>query len=396
MSSNARSSGDRQVVVDRLRGFALLGVLLVNTPYLITSVDGMTDASMPGWFDRVAGFLTWTLFQAKSYVIFSFLFGYSLTILLEKVDGRGLDGGRVYRQRLIALSLFGVAHAVLLFVGDILVLYAVLGSALLWLRKKPDRTLLRLAGALFGVQAVMFGLMALVPAEDLASPAWIDRSWAVDGLLGATWTRVQIWPVAFTFVLVLQGLLVAALFCVGLVAGRHRLLADPEAGRPWLLRLRRWGYLVGLPPQVLAGLLGVWPGIDDAPGRQMLALALMYLTAPVLSAAFVATIALLPRRGLAKAVEADGAMSLSIYLGESLAMTTLAAGWGWGLFGLSTGAAFVVAIAVWLGLLLFANIWHRRWGTGPAERLLRRMTYAGMPRSAAAPTSVVPVATTTR
>ena len=88
-------------------------------------------------------------------------------------------------------------------------------------------------------------------------------------------------------------------------------------------------------------------------------MALQYLTAPLLSAAYIATIVLLPRRGLACWVEADGRMSLSVYLGESLLTTTLAAGFGAGVYGQCTGTAFLIAIAVWFALLAFANVWSR-------------------------------------
>lgn len=78
------SGQGRRHAVDRLRGFALLGVLIVNTPFLITSVAGISEISMPTNWDRTAGFITRALFQAKSDVNFSFIFGYSLTIFLER------------------------------------------------------------------------------------------------------------------------------------------------------------------------------------------------------------------------------------------------------------------------------------------------------------------------
>lgn len=369
---------DRQHVLDRLRGFALLGVLLVNTPFLMTGIDGMTDRSMPGLVDRAAALVTEVLFQAKSYVVFSFLFGYSLSILLERVAARGRSQTRVYAQRLGALLVIGLAHALLLFVGDILVLYAVLGTSLLVLRRRSDRTLLTVAGLLLALQTVLLVGLLFLPGGgeiDGQQSARIDDAWRTGGLIEATWMRIQVWPFAFGLIFLLQGLLVAALFCVGLVCGRRHLLANPEAIRPQLLRIRRWGFAVGLPLQLVAGVIGVWAG--DSETQQLLSLAIMYPTAPILSAAYIATVALLPRRGFAKLVESDGKMSLTIYLAESLVMTTLAAGWGLGWYGQRTGVAFGIAVAVWLGLLVFAAWWTPRHGVGPAERLLRRMTYAG-------------------
>ncbi len=377
---------DRQHVVDRLRGFALLGVLLVNAPFLLTSVNGLSDATMPHWWDRLAAIVTWSVFQAKSYVIFSFLFGYSLTILLESAGGRGLDTSRIYRQRLAALLLLGVLHATTLFVGDILAIYAVLGTLLLWLRRKRDRTVLIAGAVLFALQLAVLVTVAVSPAIDLGPTDWIDRSWREDGFLEATLTRVMIWPAALSFVVVIQGPLVASLFCIGLVAGRRKWLSDPESHRAVFERVRRWGLLLGAPLQVLAGVAGTWPGISSLPALQWGAIMLMYATAPILSAGFVAAIALLPRVKLVRLAEAEGKMSLTIYLLESLALTSIAAGWGLGCYGMATGSAFAVAIGVWCLLLGFAHWWSRRFGQGPAERVLRSLTYAGIPSGATSQT----------
>lgn len=370
---------DRQHVVDRLRGFALLGVLLVNTPFLLTSIDGLTDASMPHWWDRLAGMVTMTIFQAKSYVIFSFLFGYSLTILLASVSARGLDGARLYRQRLGALLVLGALHATTLFVGDILAVYAVLGTLLLWLRKKSDGTVLCVGAGLFALQVVLLVAVAFVPDLDVTATDWIDRSWREDGFVAASHTRLAVWPEAVAFLVVLQGPLVASLFCIGLVAGRRQWLAEPALRRTRFEQVRRWGLLVGAPLQLVAGVTGAWPGIAASPTLAWGSVVLMYVTAPILSAGFVATIALLPRGRAMRLVEAQGRMSLTIYLGESLLLTTIAAGWGLGRYGMSTGTALVVALGVWCVLLAFANAWGARLGQGPAERVLRALTYAGIP-----------------
>jgi uncharacterized protein len=375
--------GDRQNVVDRLRGFAVIGVLIVNTPFLLTSTSGTNPDSMSTGWDLAAGYITWTFFQAKSYVIFAFLFGYSLMIFLDRASKKGIDARRAYRQRLLALAAFGIAHAVLLFVGDILFLYALLGSALVLLRTRSDRFILRLAAALFIAQVLLLtaamAMLAAVPvdAAALSETAEIDRSWGQDGIVGSTLTRLEVWPYALLLIVVLQGLLIMSLFCVGIVAGRNRWLADPERHRALFHRIRSWGLIGGLPPALIAGALIVFPPLAFDGAGVLLGVWLLYLTAPLLSAGYIAAIALLPRRGLAKIAETDGAMSLTLYLGESVLMTFLAAGWGLGLFGMDTGPAFLVAIAVAVALSLAASLWCRRFTTGPIERLLRRLTYAG-------------------
>jgi uncharacterized protein len=274
----------------------------------------------------LAGLVTWTLFIAKSYVLFAFLFGYSLTLLLSSVERRGLNATRVYRNRLLALLLFGVVHAVCFFVGDILVVYAILGPLLFWLRRKPDRTVWRSAAALCLLQLIVFVAMGMLPPTEVDS--WshaIDASWRHDGLLAATAVRAQVWPFALGFVLLMQGPLVASLFCVGLLAGRQQWLTTFESHRAVWQRVRRWGIGVGLPVQLACGLIGVAPALATDAFLQWLAVAVLYLAAPILSAGYLAAIVLLPSSRFTRLLETDGRMSLSIYIGESVVMTTLAA-----------------------------------------------------------------------
>jgi hypothetical protein len=108
-------NSERQVVVDRLRGFALLGI--VNAPFILTSSVGWSAADTVSAADLAAQVVVWVFFQAKSYVLFAFLFGYSLTILLSSPRAAGRQR-RVYLQRLAGLIVLGVGHAVLLFPGD--------------------------------------------------------------------------------------------------------------------------------------------------------------------------------------------------------------------------------------------------------------------------------------
>lgn len=372
----------RQGLVDRLRGFALLGVVVVNAPFLLTSSAGTVADDLTTAVDRGAALVTWVIFQGKAYLVFAFLFGYSLTIFLTAVTAKGLSPTRIYLQRLAALLVLGCVHAIVLFPGDILVVYAVLGLMLAVLRHRSDRVLKAVAAGLLVLQAVLLLVLALVPAEADGSATSLDRldaELATGGLAATSAAHLSLWPGYLVFMLLVQGALVGSMFCLGLLAGRHGLLREVGGHRPAWLRLRRWGVGVGLPLQTASGWLALRPGstVDE----EYLALVLQYLTAPVLAAGFVAAMVLLPRRGLTRLVEADGRMSLTIYLAESLLLTVLAVGWGFGLMGLRPALTLVAALGIWLGLLTFAHLWHHRgWGAGPAERLLRRLTYAGFDR----------------
>jgi len=371
-------TGEREYTVDRLRGYALLGIILVNAPFLLTSINGFTDISAPTLGDRIAWFSVAAFFQAKSYVIFSFLFGYSLAIFLRGVERRGQPATRLYLRRLGGLFLFGAAHAILLFSGDILVLYALVGLVMIPLRKRRDRTILLVAAGLFVMQVVILGLIAVGTSaiEADATTRAIDEAFADGSFLEATLTRLVVWPFALGFVTVLQGFLVASLFCVGLVCGRHRLLEDPSKNRSAWKRVCAIGFVVGLPIQIVAGYLLVW---HDDTGLGQVGLFVNYIFAPILSAGIVAAIVLLPRRGLTRAVEADGRISLTIYLAESILLTTLSNGFGFGFYGMNALASTTIAVIIWVVLLGAAHFWLHRYAIGPAESILRAITYRRRP-----------------
>ncbi|HXH81041.1 DUF418 domain-containing protein [Nocardioides sp.] len=377
----SNSNVSRQALVDRLRGFALLGVVVVNAPFLLMSTEGLDPTSLTSTPDLIAASIVWVLFQAKAYLIFAFLFGYSLTIFLASAIRKGLHPKRAYAQRLGALFLFGVAHALLLFPGDILVIYAVLGTLLLVLSGRSDRTLRRAAWGFYALQVVLLAALAAIPASWLGggpTAAAVDHQLRTGSFVDTVAAHAALWPDYLLFVGLIQGALVASMFCLGLLAGRHGLLRAVEPREQTWRRVRAWGIGVGLPLQALSGWIALAPGTTE--DRVYLGLVVQYLTAPLLAAGLVAAIVLMPRRGLAKAVEADGQLSLSVYLGESLVLTVLAVGWGGGLLGLSATSTLLVAAGTWLVLLAAVHVWQSLGlGAGPAERGLRALTYAGIP-----------------
>ena len=118
----------RDPAPDVLRGFALWGIVLVNVAYFSSSVDsGVTADALANAGDSVAAFLVFALAQGNFYLIFSFLFGYSSHYVL----GRSSGGRRRWWLRGVGLMVLGLAHASLLFIGDILFLYGLLGLLLL-------------------------------------------------------------------------------------------------------------------------------------------------------------------------------------------------------------------------------------------------------------------------
>ncbi|WP_158263716.1 DUF418 domain-containing protein [Deinococcus arcticus] len=366
--------GERQALPDQLRGLALLGIVFVNMPYLAMTHGGLTPALVVSGLDGVLAWLIVALAQGKFYLLFSFLFGYSLTLLLQSRRG---DGLRRYRRRLLALGVLGLLHAALLFIGDILLSYAVLGLALPWFAARRTRTALRGAAATYVMGA---GLLALVALGSLAagpgSAGFVEDAAALDravqgGVLEAARARLAALPGVLLTLGILNWSLALSMFLLGLVAGRLGVLRRPERYRPLWRRLLLLGAVVGLP----GGAASAWLTLSSDSAQQVLGVALGFLTAPALTGAYVALAALNPAARLLRLAAPAGRMSLTGYLGESLLLGLLFAGWGLGWYGgLSLSLTVLVTLGVWLALDLFAHLWLRHFTAGPFEWLLRAWT----------------------
>jgi uncharacterized protein len=129
----------RIVEIDMVRGFALFGVLLVNMYNF-----GADSIAWNSQVDQLAFALMRVFIQSKSWTLFAMLFGFGFAVQLQRADARGFRILPVYLRRLAVLFALGAAHA-LLFDGDILMLYAELGLALLLVRRLSTRGLLVLA-----------------------------------------------------------------------------------------------------------------------------------------------------------------------------------------------------------------------------------------------------------
>src|SRR5690606_8857996 len=113
--------------VDALRGFALLGIFVVNITFMASGYPGnlVDDPAFSGPLDAAARFVVATLFSMKFYLLFSFLFGYSFVLQVEAAGRAGAAFVPRMLRRVLGLFVLGVGHIVLLYGGDVLTPYAV-------------------------------------------------------------------------------------------------------------------------------------------------------------------------------------------------------------------------------------------------------------------------------
>ncbi|PUE17518.1 DUF418 domain-containing protein [Limnohabitans sp. MMS-10A-178] len=379
----------RQEFADELRGFALLGIIFVNAPFLGISADGFTADSVLAWYDRAAAFAVIALAQAKFYLLFAFLFGYSMHFIVKE---EGATSVRRFRRRLLGLGVLGIAHAALLFVGDILFLYAVLGVTLIWMRRLSDRVVMRVVVLAGIVWVLLLTALPLAVMSVMAEPAgsFSDEEWIVasqsfnqamreGSFFEASAARISFWTLASSSIFFLNGLGVLAAFALGLVAGRRNLFARPELHRPLWQSGLRWGLSTGLCLGFLSAWLVVGPGAQVGSWglRETAGIALGFAGAPLLSWGYVSVLATMHAggvRGLA-IFRPAGRMSLSCYIGESLMLSLVFCAYGLGLFGkLNAGAVSALALGTWIALDLLAKATQSRWASGPLESLLRRFS----------------------
>jgi len=362
----------RALMPDYLRLFALFGIVVVNVQYIAFSALGsFADPAGDTTLDAITLWLVNGLALLKTYGLFSFMFGVGLGFLMRSAARRGLPFGRVYRNRMIGLAVLGIAHGCLFFPGDILTIYAITGSILYLFRDWPVRRLVRVGAVLLILQVMTAPLLLLAAPETPPDIMALERFVLTEGtFLDAAAFR----SIGFAFILpsflVIQGLSALGWFCLGLAAVKSGMI--DVAGHPLWLRARRWC----LAPGVALSLTGaaIWQWGDPVPG-----VLLTIAAAPVATLGYLGLIAALshpPGPIMARALTAGGA-SLSVYLGQSIVLSTIFSGYGLGLWGaVDRLTAVAIALAVTAGLIGALAAWRTRFALGPFEWILRRITYA--------------------
>ena len=368
------SSQKRQTLPDQLRGFALLGIIVVNMPFLAVSNIGIWEMQLSNLSDKVVAFLIVALAQGKFYLLFAFLFGYSLTLILKS---RSTNSIKKYLRRLVGLALLGAGHAYLFFIGDILMSYALLGIVLLLFIGRSMRTVLfaSVFSYLIGLVLLTLVFFETLGTESsaggfISNPDALDKA-LTGSFLDSVVGRANAIPEALLVQLFINWFPAMSMFLLGLAAGRIGLLSDPTKNKTLWRKCVILGVFVGLPAGIASAWLALVP--EDPNGVYGIAgVVVGFALAPALSAGYVGAIALLSHRRFMSYTEPAGRMSLTGYLGESILLAAIFCGWGLGLFGLlSLTQALIVALGVWIALELFAKLWLRNFAYGPFEWILR-------------------------
>jgi uncharacterized protein len=319
------------------------------------------------------------LFVMKAYLLFSFLFGYGFTLQLDSAARRGEDFAPSFLRRLSGLFVLGALHAVLLFHGDILTTYALLGLVLLAVRHIQPRTALIAAATILGVIAFGIAVAAVLgatvlPDQAAAVNAGAQSTEALRGGFGdVVLEHLRSMP-AMLGALAVQAPLAFAAFLVGLAAGKRRLLAAVQTHERLLRRCQQIGYPIGLAGATVFAIGG---GTANLTG-----LLICVITAPLLAAAYAATLLqwFTRRPRIAATLAPAGRMSLTNYLSQSVICVLIFTGIGLGLAGHTSPAQTqLIALTIFLAQVMASQWWIRRFEYGPAEWVLRAWTHRTRP-----------------
>lgn len=388
---------ERIEILDVLRGLAVCGILIGNMQWF--SGYGMMPPSLAKqnpMADQVTHFLVHFFVEGKFYSIFSFLFGFGFALQIARAETRGDTKASLFKRRLFWLLVIGLAHAYLLWAGDILSVYAAMGFVLILFRRKTDGALLKWACALLLLPVLTYLLIYIlfvvfVPPATLAKlgAAQIDF-WneAVKRVQHSSYLQIitgynlqYILGRYASLILEMRLPKILAMFLLGLYAYRRRFFQDLSAHKLFIRRVLIYGLVLGVVGNIafatLAG--GAEAALPPSPAGVVGVIGYAF-GVPALAFFFIALVATLWQkaawRRLLAFLAPVGRMALTNYLLQTIVCLSLFYGYGFGQFGrVGATTATLIALAIFLLQILMSALWLNYFSYGPMEWIWRQLTY---------------------
>ena len=393
----------RIISIDILRGFALLGILLMNImSFAMPDIAYNNPTAFGGeGINRIVYSFTHIIADQKFMALFSMLFGASVILLINKLTEKGQNVGRIHYTRNIWLLVIGLIHATFIWSGDVLTVYALCSFLLYFFRNAQPKWQFTLGLIIFALPSLVnVGIHFIYPELDAGSQWSIKYYWNarqdyliddIEFYQGDYWSQVLYrWDGEFGaegtmgdlllgisyyfdyFARALAMMLIGmALFTWGILTGQR--------DAPFYRRMLRIGFGVGY-PIALFGLLLNEGNSWSVPYSVFIGRIPNNIATPLIAAGYIALIMLWSRtevwRGLQDRLASIGRTALTNYILQSLIATTLFYGFGFGLYGqLNRLAQFLIVLAIWLVQLILSPIWMHHFRFGPLEWIWRVLTY---------------------
>ncbi|RST65552.1 DUF418 domain-containing protein [Bacillus pumilus] len=371
--------GSRVELIDSLRGFSLLGILIVNMLNFQYDYDfeKMFDSSF--WGQEFGVYVTEILFQGSFYPIFSFLFGYSFIKLIESTKAKGLNTNAIVVRRGFGLIVLGMLHYIFIWNGDILLYYGACMLFLMMFMSSRIKTMLIWSGVLGALSLVVSPyMMKLVHGTDeLLTDVYAKGDYA-DILLSRITVEDDMMIVTIILAIVsitlmpilgfLFGTMTVGPFALlGMVIGKRGHLTEEDRGmayrKGWV-----WVIVVGLALKCATFIDASWSKFVMVLGGYVLAIGYIQ--------AFIVFYYSKAAEGLKRLLAGLGRLSLSNYLAQSIICTTIFYSYGLGLFG-QMGSMFglLLAVGLYTVQLFISYLYLKKWRRGPVEWMMGKWVY---------------------
>jgi uncharacterized protein len=379
--------------LDLIRGFAILGILIMNiTSFSQISMAYMNPtigAGLEGYNQYFHGF-NFIFADTRFMSIFSMLFGAGVILFTQRIEAKGKRVAALHYKRMFWLLFFGLIHAYFIWVGDILVAYAICGSLVFFFRKKSIRTLFIMAIILFLIP-IIFNFMTFygMPADELEStfaffhPSTEEIASQTKAMRGSYLKQM---PLRMEEALGLQTVVfmieifwrTSAMMLLGMILYRKGILSADKSTAYYKKMI--W---VGFVPGLILSSIGLGQVYaSEWSGAYVMNIGANYkfLSGLFMALGYIGLVIWIYKKGIFKKfqnrLQATGRMAFTNYIGMSVICTLIFNGHGLGLFGkLDRLQQFLIVIGVWVIMLIISPLVLKKYQFGPLESLWRKLTY---------------------
>ncbi len=373
----------RTTVIDAIRGFSLLGILMANILIFQYGVYGKDELHLfnPTSWDLIGHDMLKIFVEGSFMPIFSFLFGFSMIKMKDSLTAKGLKFGRNIVRRSILLIILGFLHS-LLWEGDILLFYGTITFFLLMFVNRKPKTLM-IWGSVFLLLSIGISYGSYNPTPEDAQRMMSYVKETIDLYGTGTYSEIMYhrinsdplglpgWVVPIVL-FILVPLILGALFLFGMAAAKRGRFMSPGTEKKLYLRYAVICVPVGIAAKTMSVILGTghtWSTLMQAAGGQILAIGYIYLFAFLYAHSSEKSV-------IVRSFEAVGRMSLTNYLMQTFICVLIFYGFGIGLFGkLGVLPGILLALMIYTAQAVFSLLILNRFRIGPVEWLLRIGTY---------------------
>ncbi|AWE06430.1 hypothetical protein DCE79_03095 [Lysinibacillus sp. 2017] len=375
---------ERIATLDILRGFSLLGILLVNMFGFYLPMPHIADLS--SWFTEAKDIILQQYLdiyvQSSFYPLFSMLFGYGLAMQFLKAKANGTNFYKFAPKRLVILFVIGMLHAFLIWWGDILATYAFCGVFLMAFLRLRSGGLLTVAIVLNGlyhfffISVYMLGGFFNEPTStlsvDITAIQNAVTAYGVGNWMDAFTQRLDDLAIQLSTIMWISSLFtILPYMLVGAAMAKWRLIERAKE------KLVLWIVLA------VVGLgVGIYVKSLPIAGAQTFGndYLQVYVGGPILAIGYIAVIVLLTQLPvivkILSPIAKAGRMSMTLYLMQSIVCTALFYNWGFGLYGkVDVQMGIYIALGLFIVQVLFAELWLSKFKQGPLEAAIKRLTY---------------------